>query len=154
MAQGTPIVNLPLTAATRSGNVVPRNAPNFPMNLLLGIKTDPIEYRYSYDWLFRLMAEEGVELAQLGSFFEGYQLPDEFFRDLRRRAADHGVRIVSTFTAHRELGGFFRDDGPGWVAVARRNFERAIEIGALLGARSVGSNPGAVLRDRMGTKAA
>jgi len=154
VAQGTPIVNLPLTAATRSGNVVPRNAPNFPMNLLLGIKTDPIEYRYSYDWLFRLMAEEGVELAQLGSFFEGYQLPDEFFRDLRRRAADHGVRIVSTFTAHRELGGFFRDDGPGWVAVARRNFERAIEIGALLGARSVGSNPGAVLRDRMGTKAA
>ena len=124
------------------------------MKLLLGVKTDPIEYRYSYDWLFRLMAEEGVELAQLGSFFEAYQLPDAFFHDLRRRAADHGVRIVSTFTAHRELGGFFRDDGPGWVEIARRNFERAIEIGALLGAHSVGSNPGAVLRDRMGAKAA
>ncbi len=124
------------------------------MKLHLGVKTDPIQYRYSYDWLFRLMAEEGVVFAQLGSFFELYQLPDEFFLDLRRRAENHGVRIVSMFTAHRELGGFFRDDGPGWARVARRNFERAIEIGALLGARSVGSNPGAVPRDRMGAKAA
>ena len=124
------------------------------MKLQLGIKTDPIQYRYSYDWLFRLLAEEQVRYVQLGSFFEVYQLPDEFFRDLRRKADDHGVKITSTFTAHRELGGFFRDDGPGWVQVARRNFERAIEVGAILGAQSVGSNPGAVLRDRMGTKSA
>ncbi len=125
-----------------------------PLKLQLGIKTDPIQYRYSYEWLFRLLAEENVRLVQLGTFFELYQLPDEFFRELRRKADDHGITIASTFTAHRELGGFFRDDGPGWVQVARRNFERAIEVGALLGAQSVGSNPGAVLRDRMGTKTA
>jgi ribulose-phosphate 3-epimerase len=57
------------------------------------------------------------------------------------------------FTAHRELGGFFRED-PAWEAVARRNFERFIEVGALLGAASVGSNPGAVPRDLMGLKPA
>jgi len=124
------------------------------MNLHVGVKTDPILYRYSYKWLFRLMQEEGVKYAQLGTFFEMYQLPNDFFRDLRRCAEDHDVRIASIFTAHRELGGFFRDDGPGWVDVARQNFERAITIGALLGADSVGSNPGAVLRDRMGTKPA
>ncbi|MEI6083151.1 MAG: ribulose-phosphate 3-epimerase [Verrucomicrobiota bacterium] len=122
------------------------------IQLHLGVKTDPIEYRYSYDWLFQLLAEEGIQHVQLGSFFEMYQLPDEYFRDLRRRASDCGLAITSIFTAHRELGGFFRDDGPGWAQVARRNFERAIEVGALLGAKSVGSNPGAVLRDRLGTK--
>ena len=122
--------------------------------LELGVKTDPVEYRYSYDWLFRLVASEGVKHVQLGSFCELYQLPDEFFRDLRRQAEDYGLSITSLFTAHRELGGFFRDDGPGWVQVARRNYERYIEVGALLGATSVGSNPGAIMRDRMGTKAA
>jgi ribulose-phosphate 3-epimerase len=123
-----------------------------PLRLELGLKADPILYRYSYDWLFRLLDEEGVRHVQIGTFFELYQLPDEWFRDLRRRAADHGVAITSVFTAHRELGGFFRDDGPGWVDVARRNFDRLIDIAALLGAASVGSNPGAVLRDRLGTK--
>ena len=123
------------------------------MKLQLGIKSDPVEYRYSYEWLFRIMEQENVQQLQLGTFFEMYQLPDEWFIDLRRKAADYGVSITSTFTAHRELGGFFRDDGPGWVDVARKSFERYIDVAALLGARSVGSNPGAVLRDRMGTKA-
>ena len=122
------------------------------MKLDLGIKSDPVEYRYSYPWLFRLMEEEGIRNLQLGSFFELYQLPDAWFRDLRRQAEDHGVAITSVFTAHRELGGFFRDDGPGWAQAARRSFERLIEAAALLGASCVGSNPGAVLRDRMGTK--
>lgn len=116
----------------------------------LGVKSDPILYRYSYPWLFRLMAEEGVRHLQLGTFFEMYQLPDGFFRRLRAQAADHGIVISSVFTAHRELGGYFQDDE--WAAVARRNHERLIEIAALLGARSAGHNPGAVLRDRMGTK--
>lgn len=119
---------------------------------VLGVKTDPILYRYSYDWLFRLLAEEGVHHVQLGTFLEIYTLPDAYFHDLRRRAADHGIQISSVFTSHRELGGFFRDDGPGWTDVARRNMERLIDVAALLGAQSVGSNPGAVLRDRMGTK--
>jgi len=121
------------------------------LQLQLGVKSDPIEYRYSYPWLFRLLAEEDVRLVQLGTFFELYQLPDEFFVQLRTQADDHGIRIASMFTAHRELGGFFRDE-PGFVALARRNFERLIEVGALLGAKSVGSNPGAVLRDQMGSK--
>ncbi len=131
-------------------------APAFspPLQFELGLKTDPILYRYSYDWLFRLLAEEGVRHVQLGTFFELYDLPDAFFADLRRKAADHGVQISSVFTAHRELGGFFRDDGPGWTDVARRNLERLIDVAVLVGAQSVGSNPGAVLRDRMGTKRA
>ena len=121
------------------------------MKLNLGIKSDPIEYRYSFPWLFRLMADEGISSLQLGSFFEVYQLPDEYFRKLRKQADNFGVRIDSLFTAHRELGGFFRED-PEWASVARRNYERFIEVGALLGARSVGSNPGAVPRDMPGLK--
>ena len=122
------------------------------MILSLGVKSDPIEYRYSFPWLFRLMADEGVTRLQLGSFFEAYQLPDSYFHRLKKQADDFGVTIDSLFTAHRELGGFFQEDRE-WQAVARRNFERFIEIGAILGAKSVGSNPGAAPRDLMGTKA-
>jgi ribulose-phosphate 3-epimerase len=119
--------------------------------LRLGVKTDPTQYRFSYPWLFRRVADEGVRYVQLGTFFEIYQLSDAYFVQLRRAAEDAGVVIHSIFTAHRELGGFFVDD-PGWQQVARRNYERLIEVGSLVGARSVGSNPGAVYRDRMGTK--
>lgn len=122
-----------------------------PLSLQLGVKTDPTQYRYSYPWLFRLLAEEGVRHVQLGTFFEIYQLPNEYFLQLRRQAEDLGLHISSVFTAHRELGGFLVEE-PGCEAVARRNFERLIEVGALVGARSVGSNPGAVYRDRMGGK--
>ncbi len=124
---------------------------SLPLQLQLGVKTDPIEYRYSYDWLFRLMADEDVRHVQLGTFFEIYQLPDDFFLDLRRKAEAYGLSISSVFTAHRELGGFFMPN-PAWQEVARRNFSRLIEIGGLLGAPSVGSNPGAVWRDRAATK--
>jgi len=122
-----------------------------PLRLLPGIKSDPIEYRYSYPWLFRLAAEEGVPCIQLGSTFEFYLLPDDFFHWLRDQAERAGVRIHSLFTAHRELGGFFRHE-PGWEHVARRMFERHVQIGAILGAKSVGHNPGAVLRDEVHTK--
>ena len=123
------------------------------LTLHLGVKTDPIQYRYSYEWLFRLMADEGVYHAQLGSFFEMYQLPDVWFTDLRKLAASFGVRVSSVFTTHRELGGLMRED-PTWHEVAIRSFRRMLEIGALLGAESAGGNPGSVLRDRMGDKAA
>lgn len=122
-----------------------------PLRLRAGVKTDPIEYRYSYEWLFRLMAEEGVYHCQVGSFFELYQLPDSFFLWLRDQAEIYGVALTSGFTAHRELGGFFRRE-PGFVEVARRNYERFIEAASLLGARYVGSNPGAVLRDEFERK--
>lgn len=107
------------------------------LTLSLGVKTDPVEYRFSYEWLFRIMAEEGVFKIQLGTFFELYQLSDDYFQSLRRQAEDHGIEICSVFTAHRELGGFFREEKE-WVEVARKNYERLIEIGKILGARSVG----------------
>jgi len=113
----------------------------------LGLKTDPIETRYSYPWLFRLLAEEGVRHVQLGTFFELYQLPDSFFLQLRGQAAEHGIAISSVFTAHRELGGWFRFE-PGFLNVSRKNLRRLIEVGGLVGAESVGFNAGAVLRDR------
>ncbi len=123
------------------------------LQIEIGVKSDPIEYRYSYEWLFRIMADEGVRHLQLGTFFEIYQLPDEWFVWLRRQAEGFGICISSIFTAHRELGGFFRNE-VGWEAVARRNYARLVEVGALVGAKHVGSNPGAILRDEMGTKAA
>jgi len=122
------------------------------VRLHVGLKTDPIQYRFSYDWLFRLLAEEGVHRVQLGTFCEIYHLPDDWFVDLRCRAEHYGLTIASVFTAHRELGGFYRPDAR-WQSVARRNYERLIEVGALVGASSVGSSPGAVMRDEMGTKA-
>lgn len=121
------------------------------LTLQLGVKTDPIEYRFSYEWLFRLMAEEGVRHAQLGSFFEMTLLPDEFFHYLRKQAERYGIRISSVFTTHRELGGCFRSE-PGWEDVTQRTFCRFLEIGALVGAETVGGNAGAVLRDQMDRK--
>ena len=123
-----------------------------PIRLNLGVKTDPVEYRYSHEWLFRLMADEGVTHVQLGTHFEMYQLPDDYYHALRKSADDAGVTLDSMFTAHRELGGFFRIE-PGFEQVARRNFERYIQVGSILGVKSVGSNPGALLRDQMGYKA-
>lgn len=118
----------------------------------LGLKTDPIETRYSFGWLFDLLAEEGIRFVQLGSFYELYWLEDSYFTDLREQAAQRGLRIKSVFTAHRELGGFLLGD-PRMERAARRGFERLIEVGALVGADYVGSNPGAVHRDRAGNKA-
>jgi ribulose-phosphate 3-epimerase len=126
--------------------------PN-PLILELGVKSDPIEYRYSWPWLFRILADEGVRHMQVGTFFEIYHLPDSYFIELRREAARFGVEISSVFTAHRELGGFFRGE-PAWEQVAFENFRRLIRCGSLLGAQSVGSNPGAVMRDQMELKPA
>jgi sugar phosphate isomerase/epimerase len=121
------------------------------MKLRIGVKSDPVEYRYSYEWLFSLLQNEGVEFLQLGSSFEFYLVDDRYFTALRELAEDHGVSIRSCFTAHRELGGAFTGD-PYLEDVARRAYARYVEIGALLGADYVGSNPGAVYRDRMHTK--
>jgi len=123
------------------------------MKLTLGIKSDPIEYRYSFDWLFSVMNECGISLMQLGSFFELYLLEDGFFHELRNKAEKHGIRIKSCFTAHRELGGFFT--GNPWLEkAARAAYERYIRVGSILGAEFVGSNPGAIYRDRPETKPA
>ncbi len=119
--------------------------------LELGIKSDPILYRYSYQWVFALMRELRVEHLQLGSFFELYHLEDSWFHDLRRSAESYGVRVRSCFTAHRELGGLLSED-QRLQRVALQNYRRLIEVAALLGADYCGSNPGAVLRDQMHRK--
>ena len=123
------------------------------MNVNIGVKSDPIEYRYSYEWLFQLMERMGVRYLQLGSWFEMYSLPDRYFLRLRDQAADHGIRIHSCFSAHRELGGFVSED-PNMQAATRTNYRRLIEIGMLVGAESVGASIGAIPRDRMETKEA
>ena len=45
-----------------------------------------------------------------------------------------------------------RDEHPAWEKVARRNLERLIEVGALLGAQFVEFNMGAIVRDRLSFK--
>ena len=121
------------------------------MQINLGLKSDPINYRYSHDWLFDLMDEIDLRYLQLGSFPELYTLEDGFFLSLRERAERRDVAIRSCFTSYRELGGFFSGDRY-LQQVARRNYERYIEIASLVGADSVGSNPGSVYRDRLERK--
>lgn len=123
------------------------------MNFSLGLKTDAIETRYSFPWLFDLLAEEGVHTVQVGSFFELYTLEDGWFDALKREAAQRGLRLKSVFTAHRELGGFFYGD-PYLERAARRGCERLLEVAARLGADYCGWNPGAIYRDRPSSKAA
>lgn len=121
------------------------------MKIALGIKSDPIETRYSFEWLFDIAAGEGIPYIQLGSFFELYSLDDRYFEELRETAYRKKVRIKSLFTAHRELGGFFYDN-PYMEKVARKNYEKLIKVASILGADYCGSNPGAVYRNRMETK--
>ncbi len=118
------------------------------VELLLGVKSDPITYRYSFEWLFDLMAEEGVTYLQLGTFFELYFLPDSYFLRLREEAEKRGIVISSVFSAYRELGGFLSED-PDLVRVTEQNYRRLIEVAALLGASSCGASAGAFPRDRL-----
>jgi sugar phosphate isomerase/epimerase len=121
------------------------------VELELGIKSDPIESRYSFEWLFALLEDLGVRNVQLGTFPEVFSLEDGWFLELREKAERRGVRIRSCFTTHRDMGGFFLED-PYRQRASRRMLERYIRIGALLGADMVGGNPGCVPRDRMQTK--
>ncbi|HUX11410.1 MAG TPA: TIM barrel protein [Spirochaetia bacterium] len=121
------------------------------MTLQLGVKSDPVEYRYTFDWLFALMRSLGLHYLQLGTFFEMYGLSDAYFLELRDLAKSYDVVIKSVFTTHRELGGFFTGNGH-MERVARSNFERLIAIAGVLGAGYVGSNPGSVPRDRISLK--
>ena len=122
------------------------------MRLKLGVKSDPIEYRYSFDWLFGLMQRHSVEYLQLGSFFELYTLEDVYFMDLRAKAAGRGIQIKSCFSSHRELGGFFTGD-PRFERCTRDHHARYIQVAALLGADYMGANPGAVYRESPELKA-
>jgi sugar phosphate isomerase/epimerase len=122
------------------------------MHLEIGIKSDPIEYRYTFEWLFRLMKRRGVTLLQLGSFHELYRVDDVYLHGLRSLAARYGVRIKSCFTAHRELGGFFAAN-KHLERVARESYERLIHVAAVLGADYAGGSAGFVYRDAPGLRA-
>lgn len=123
------------------------------MKFSLGIKTDPIETRYSFPWLFDLLAKEGVRHVQVGSFFEMYTLEDGWFHQLKKDASDRGLILKSLFTAHRELGGFFYGD-PYMERAARKGCEQLLHVASVLGVDYCGWNPGAIYRDKPESKAA
>lgn len=122
------------------------------IELALGVKSDPITYRYSFDWLFTLMEEEGVKYLQLGTFFELYFLPDRYFLELREKAEKRGIVIKSVFSAYRELGGFLSLD-PVREEVTFRNYLRLMEVAKILGASSCGACMGAIPRDALTKRA-
>jgi len=118
------------------------------MKVSIGIKSDPIQNRYSYEWLFKLMKELEVPFLQLGGFLELPLMEEGFFLDLREKAQKHGIRIKSLFSTYRILGGLFNGD-PYFEKAARRMFEQYIHVGSLLGADYVGVNAGPVYLDKM-----
>jgi sugar phosphate isomerase/epimerase len=118
------------------------------LTIELGVKSDPIQYRYSFDWLFNLMAEEGVYNLQLGTFTEFYSLPDTYFYRLKESAQSKGIQISSIFTSHRELGGFLNPEKE-LAEITRKNYQRMIEIAALLECPVAGSSMGSVYRDQI-----
>ncbi len=117
------------------------------MTLHLGVKSDPIENRYSFEWLFDLMRGLGVHRLQMGSSYPVFGAEDGYFRRLRAEAEKREVRITSLFSSHREMGGFASGD-PMLEAATRRGWERLIHVAALVGAESAGSNAGITLRDQ------
>jgi ribulose-phosphate 3-epimerase len=120
------------------------------MILHLGVKSDPIESRYSFEWLFDIMKGCGVHRLQMGTSFPVFFAADEHFRGLRRSAEAKGIRITSMFSSHRELG--FANADPLLDNAVRRGWERMIHVAALVGAECVGSNACIVLRDQPETR--
>jgi hypothetical protein len=116
------------------------------MTVHLGVKSDPIESRYSFEWLFDLMSGCGVHRLQMGSSFPVFFAADDHFRGLRRAAESRGIRITSMFSSHRELG--FANVDPLLDDATRRGWERMIHVASLVGAESFGSNACLVLRDQ------
>jgi sugar phosphate isomerase/epimerase len=121
------------------------------MTVHVGVKSDPIENRYSFDWLFDLMAEQHAGWLQLGSSYPFFHADPAWFRDLARKAERRGIRIASTYTSYREMTGFFVDD-PHLEDASRRAWERLIQVASWVGASSAGSSCGSVLRDQPGQK--
>ncbi|MGA2477308.1 MAG: TIM barrel protein [Spirochaetia bacterium] len=117
------------------------------MKVHVGVKSDPIESRYSYEWLFDLMRGLGLSRIQMGTTYNTFHAEDEYFRRLRKSAEKRQVRISSIFSARRELVGFGSGD-PLLEKASFQGWKRLIEVGALLGADTVGSNGFFLLRDR------
>lgn len=121
------------------------------MTVHVGVKSDPIENRYSFDWLFGLMAEQHAGWLQLGSSYPFFHADPAWFRDLARKAERRGIRIASTYTSYREMTGFFAGDAH-LEAASRQAWERLIQVASWVGASSAGSSCGSVLRDLPGQK--
>jgi sugar phosphate isomerase/epimerase len=121
------------------------------MTVHVGVKSDPIENRYSFEWLFDLMAEQHVGRLQLGSSFPFFHADEAWFHGLRRKAERRGIRISSTYTSYREMTGFFTGD-PHLEAASRLAWERLIRVAAWVGAASAGASCGSVPRDLPGEK--
>ncbi len=117
------------------------------MRLHLGVKSDPIENRYTFEWLFDLIRGLDVHFVQMGSAYPTFSADDQYFLRLRAAAEKRDVRISSVFTTHRELGGFASGD-PVLEKGARRGWERLIHVASLVGADSAGSNAFIVMRDQ------
>jgi sugar phosphate isomerase/epimerase len=116
------------------------------MKVHVGVKSDPIESRYSYEWLFDLMRGLGLQRMQMGTTYHTFTAGDEYFRGLRKTAEKRGVRISSVFSARRELVGFASGD-PLLEEATLRGWKRLIEVAVLVGAESAGSNGFFLLRD-------
>jgi ribulose-phosphate 3-epimerase len=117
------------------------------MTIHLGVKSDPIEWRYSFDWLFGIMEDFHVPWLQMGTNFATFTADEDYFKRLRAKAEARGIRIASVFLAHRELGGFGSGDR-SLEATARWGWERIIRVAVLLGAQSAGAIGGILLRDQ------
>ncbi|MBN2322333.1 MAG: hypothetical protein JXQ30_01250 [Spirochaetes bacterium] len=116
------------------------------MQLHIGVKSDAIQNRYTYEWLFGLIRSYGIRYLQLGGLLEMPLLEDGFYHDLRDKAGRYGIRIKSLYAAHRITAGFFSRD-PLLERAARRIYEIYIHAGGVLGADYVGANAGVVYQD-------
>jgi hypothetical protein len=116
------------------------------MKVHVGVKSDPIESRYSYEWLFDLMRGLGLRNVQMGTTYHTFTAGDEYFRQLRKSAEKREICISSVFSARRELVGFGSGD-PLLEEATLRGWKRLIEVAVLVGAQSAGSNGFFLLRD-------
>ena len=116
------------------------------MKFHLGIKSDAVQNRYTYEWLFDLMRSFGIRYLQLGGFLEMPLLEDGFYHDLRDKAGRYDVCIKSLYAAHRVTAGFFSQN-PVLEKAARRIFEIYIHAGGVMKTDYVGANAGVVYQD-------
>jgi L-ribulose-5-phosphate 3-epimerase UlaE len=116
------------------------------MKYHIGIKSDPIQNRYSYDWLFCLMKSLDIKYLQLGGFLEMPLVDDGYYFDLVEKATHYGIRIKSVYATYRATAGFCSKNRYLEEA-SRRIYEVYIHAGKILGADYVGANAGVVYQD-------
>ena len=116
------------------------------MTLHLGVKSDPIESRYSFDWLFDLMKGCGVHRLQMGTLVPGLLRGGRSFP--RTAALGGGTRDPDHQHVHIPPGARVRQRRSAARRCRRRGWERMIHVAALVGAECVGSNACVVLRDQ------